>query len=83
MGRSDEIIKSGGKKIAPKEIENVIYKLVGVLDVAVVAVPDPLLGQVAKACVVLDPMSGRPLTTQDILDHCRSVLEDYHGSPFH
>jgi acyl-coenzyme A synthetase/AMP-(fatty) acid ligase len=77
MGRSDEIIKSGGKKIAPKEIENIIYKLVGVLDAAVIAVPDPLLGQVTKACVVLDPSQESPLTAQDIMDHCRTVLEDY------
>jgi long-chain acyl-CoA synthetase len=77
MGRSDEIIKSGGKKIAPKEIENVIYKLAGVLDAAVVSVPDPLLGQVAKACVVFDPNLDRHITAQEILDHCRMVLEDY------
>jgi acyl-coenzyme A synthetase/AMP-(fatty) acid ligase len=77
MGRSDEIIKSGGKKIAPKEIENILFKLDGILDAAVVGIPDPLLGQVTKACIVLDPRQERALTIQDILEHCRSVLEDY------
>jgi amino acid adenylation domain-containing protein len=77
MGRKDEIIKSGGKKIAPKEIENIIYKLVGVLDAAVVAVPDPMLGQVPKAYVVVDSSQEIPLTTKDILDHCRISLENY------
>lgn len=77
VGRSDEIIKSGGKKIAPKEVENALFRLEGILDAAVAGIPDPLLGQAAKAFVVLNPSRRPPLTAQDILDHCRAELEDY------
>ena len=77
VSRADEIIKSGGKKIAPKEVENVLYSLKGVLEAAVVGIPDPLLGQVVKACVVLDLGLDPPLTSQAILDHCHQNLEEF------
>lgn len=77
VSRGDEIIKSGGKKIAPKEVENVLYSLEGVLEAAAVGVPDPLLGQVIKACVVLEPHHVPPLTVQRISDYCRLSLEEY------
>ena len=77
VSRADEIIKSGGKKIAPKEVENVLYSLNGVLEAAVIGIPDPLLGQVVKACVVLDQRLDPSLTAQDILDHCHQTLEEF------
>lgn len=54
-GRSSEMIKSGGHRIAPKEIEEVILAIPGVHDCAVVGIPDPTLGQMIAAFVVLDP----------------------------
>ena len=41
VGRKDDIIKSRGEKVAPKEVENVLYGLPGVVEAAVVGVPDP------------------------------------------
>ena len=54
VARKDDIIKSRGEKVAPKEVENVLYGLAGVVEAAVVGVPDPILGQAIKAFVVLD-----------------------------
>jgi long-chain acyl-CoA synthetase len=51
-GRIDELINRGGEKVAPAEVEAAICRLEGVLDVAVVGVPDPDLGQVPAALVV-------------------------------
>ena len=45
VGRKDDIIKSRGEKVAPKEIENVLHALPGVVAAAVVGVPDPLHGR--------------------------------------
>jgi long-chain acyl-CoA synthetase len=73
VSRSDDIIKSRGEKVAPKEIETVLYGIEGVMEAAVVGVPDPILGQAIKAFVVLD---GVELTEKDILRHCRANLED-------
>ncbi|MCA9935733.1 MAG: AMP-binding protein, partial [Anaerolineales bacterium] len=39
VGRGDDIIKSRGEKVAPKEVENVLYDLPGVVETAVIGVP--------------------------------------------
>lgn len=75
VGRQDDIIKSRGEKVAPREVENVLYALPGVRDAAVVGVSDPLLGQAIKAFIVCTEQ-GSP-TEKEVLAHCRSNLEDY------
>jgi len=75
LGRKDDIIKSRGEKVAPKEVENVLYALDGVLEAAVVGVPDPLLGQAVKAFVVLRP--GHQYSERDIIKHCLASLESF------
>jgi len=73
VARKDDIIKCGGEKVAPKEVEAVLYSLPGVIEAAVIGVPDPLLGQAIKAFIVAD---GSGLTKTDVLAHCRARLED-------
>lgn len=75
VGRKDDIIKSRGEKVAPREVENVLYALEGVKDAAVVGVPDPVLGQAIKAFISL--REGSDLTAQDVLRHCSRNLEDF------
>jgi long-chain acyl-CoA synthetase len=75
VSRKDDIIKSRGEKVPPKEVEHVLYQLSGVQDAAVVGIPDPILGQEIRAFVVLD--SDSLLTTNDLLHHCRANLEDF------
>ena len=77
VARGDEIIKSGAKKIAPKEIEDALYSLEGVREAAAIGIPDPILGQVIKAFVVLNEQSRNSFTVQDILKHCHQTLEAY------
>ncbi|MEQ9372732.1 MAG: AMP-binding protein [Coleofasciculus chthonoplastes F3-SA18-01] len=74
VSRQDDMIKSRGEKVAPKEVENVLYGLPGVREAAVIGVTDPVLGQVVKAFVVQE---GDELTPADILRHCRAHLEDF------
>ncbi|MTD93258.1 AMP-binding protein [Hyphomicrobium sp. xq] len=75
VGRKDDIIKSRGEKVAPKEVENVIYALPGVAEVAVIGVPDPILGNAIKAVVARE--SGADVGEVDIVRHCARFLEDY------
>ena len=74
VGRRDDIIKSRGEKVSPKEVENVLYALPGVREAAVIGVQDPVLGQAIKAFVASDDAG---LTEARILRHCREHLEDF------
>jgi long-chain acyl-CoA synthetase len=74
VGRKDEMFKSRGERVAPREIEDVLCALPGVEDAAVIDVADPILGQAVKAFVV---SNGAGLTERDIILHCREHLEDY------
>ena len=75
VGRMDDIIKSRGEKVAPKEVENVLYNIPGVREAAVIGVPDDILGQAVKAFVVLE--HGVALTTKDIQRECQAKLENF------
>jgi long-chain acyl-CoA synthetase len=74
ISRKDDIIKSRGEKVAPREVENAIYTLTGVRETAVIGVADPVMGQVIKAFVVA---SGVALTEKQVIAHCKSRLEDF------
>ncbi|MEY4767317.1 MAG: hypothetical protein RI907_3990 [Pseudomonadota bacterium] len=75
VARKDDIIKSRGEKVSPREVENVLHTLPGVYEVAVVGVPDPLLGEAVKAYVVLQP--GVSYTERDVIKHCLARIESF------
>ncbi|MEO6688972.1 MAG: AMP-binding protein [Dokdonella sp.] len=75
VGRKDDIIKSRGEKVSPKEIENVLYALPGIQQAAVVGVPDDVVGRALKAIVVI--AAGSELQARDIIAHCVERLEDF------
>lgn len=53
-GRGDDIIKTGGYRVGPYEIENVLIKHPAVLECSIVGIPDPQRGQKIKAHVTLN-----------------------------
>jgi acyl-CoA synthetase (AMP-forming)/AMP-acid ligase II len=75
VGRMDDIIKSRGEKVAPKEVENVLVSLSGIREAAVIGVPDDLLGEAVKAFVALE--EGAQLTAKEIQNYCQSKLENF------
>jgi acyl-CoA synthetase (AMP-forming)/AMP-acid ligase II len=75
VARKDDIIKSRGEKVSPREVENAIYCLEGVMDAAVVGVPDDLLGEAIKAFVVIK--DGHALSERDVIRHCLGRLENF------
>jgi amino acid adenylation domain-containing protein len=74
VSRKDDIIKSRGEKVAPREVENVLYTIRGVQDAAVIGIPDPVLGQAIKAFLVAP---GAGLTEAAVISHCKAHLEDF------
>jgi amino acid adenylation domain-containing protein len=75
VARMDDVIKSRGEKVAPKEVENALVNIAGVKESAVIGVPDDLLGQAVKAFVVLDP--GVALTEKELQKECQKRLENF------
>lgn len=75
LGRLDDVIKSRGQRVSPKEVENVLYELAGVIGAAVVGTEDPVLGNAVKAFVCVEP--GVTLSERDVVHHCARRLEDF------
>jgi long-chain acyl-CoA synthetase len=57
-GRSKELIIKGGENIAPREIDDALYRHPAVLEAAAVGIPDAHYGQEIMACIVLKPGSS-------------------------
>ncbi len=75
VGRLDDIIKSRGEKVAPREVEEVLATAPGVGDVAVIGVEDRLLGQAIHAHVA--PADAEELDPAALRRHCAERLEEY------
>jgi amino acid adenylation domain-containing protein len=75
VSRMDDIIKSAGEKVAPKEVEHAIVNLPGIKEAAVIGVPDPVLGQAVKAFVVLE--EGAAMTERQVVLECQRRLENF------
>lgn len=77
-GRFDDIIKTGGFRVGPYEVENVLMEHPGVLECSVIGVPDVLRGQAIKAVVVLgqgyEPSKELEL---DVKEFCNQKLAEY------
>ena len=72
IGRIKELIIKGGENIAPKEIDEVLYKHPAVLDAAAVGIPDDVYGEEIMACVTLKP--GHKASEQELQNHCLEEL---------
>ncbi|HEY3382170.1 MAG TPA: AMP-binding protein [Vicinamibacterales bacterium] len=75
VARMDQIIKSRGEKVAPREVEAALLDIPGILEAAVVGIPDTILGVAVKAFVVLEAESR--LTPADIRVQCQARLEPH------
>lgn len=73
LGRTDDIIKTRGEKVSPLEIENAIYKIEDVKEVAVIGVPDDIMGESIIAFVTT---YGKNKTGEkELQKECLSRLE--------
>ena len=80
VSRMDDIIKTRGEKVAPREVEDAIHRLDGVTGCAVIGVPDEALGEAVKAYVTL--RQGSLLVARDIVRHCMARLENHMAPKF-
>ncbi|HTR56294.1 MAG TPA: AMP-binding protein [Kofleriaceae bacterium] len=75
VSRMDDIIKSRGEKVPPAEVEAAIMQITGIREVAVIGVPDELLGEAVCAYVLLDGSAA--LDARAIKRECQARLESY------
>ncbi|MEE1054567.1 MAG: AMP-binding protein [Acutalibacteraceae bacterium] len=77
-GRFDDIIKTGGFRVGPYEVENVLMEHPAVTECSVIGVPDALRGQAIKAVIILSQgFEASKELEKEIKDFCNSKLAEY------
>ncbi len=75
VGRSKDMIKVGANRVSGKEIEDKLMEIEAVLEVAVLGVPDEILGEAIKAYVVLK--DGQQMSREEFIQQAKNVLPAY------
>jgi len=75
VGRSSEIIRTGGESVAPAEVDAILLEHTAIADGAVAGVPHDDWGEVIAAFVVLHP--GASLTLDDLQQHCHGHIASF------
>jgi crotonobetaine/carnitine-CoA ligase len=73
--RKKDVIKRGAENVSASEVEKALMEHPGVLECAVIGVPDPIKDEAVKAFVVARP--GAPLTVDEVLAHCVGRLAKF------
>ena len=74
-GRIKDMIIRGGENIYPREIEEFLYKMPGIKDVQVAAVPSKKYGEAVGAFIILD--EGVTMLPEDVQEFCRGKIARY------
>ncbi|GAE25349.1 long-chain-fatty-acid-CoA ligase [Halalkalibacter wakoensis JCM 9140] len=75
VGRKKEMIIRGGYNVYPREVEEHFYTLPYVNDVAIIGLPDTVLGEISCACIQLKP--NCEATEEEVLTFIKSKVADY------
>jgi fatty-acyl-CoA synthase len=80
VDRVKDTVNVGGEKVSSREVEEVIYKLPGVQECAVIGVPDPRFNEAVVAVVV--PKDGATVTPDGVQAHVRAALARFKAPKF-
>ena len=75
VDRKKDMVIRGGYNVYPREIEEVLYAYPGVIEAAVIGVPDEKMGEEVKAIVALKP--GTQASAEQIQAYCKEKLAAY------
>jgi long-chain acyl-CoA synthetase len=75
VARKDDMIKTKGERVSPKEIEDALCEMDGVVEAAVIGVPEEIFGQAIKAFIVTKEKSN--LSEKMIMKYCTKNLEPF------
>jgi acyl-CoA synthetase (AMP-forming)/AMP-acid ligase II len=71
--RLKDVIRTGGMNVSSLEVENILMSYPGVVEAAVVGIPDPRWGESVIACIV----RGDAVEAEGLIAHCRTQLANY------
>ena len=77
LGRGSAVINTGGEKVFPEEVEEVIKRLDGARDAVCVGLPDERFGEKVCALVERDPAASAPMDEAAVMEAVRSELAHY------
>lgn len=75
VGRKKEMIIRGGYNIYPREVEEMFYKHPDVMEVAIVGLPDTVLGEIACACIKRKP--NATVSEEEMRAYIKTKVSDY------
>src|SRR5206468_10320218 len=75
VDRKKDMIKTGGENVASREVEEAIYGIEGVSEVAVIGLPDPKWIEAVTAVIVAKP--GHVLSERDVMSACVGRLATF------
>ena len=75
VDRKKDMIKTGGENVASREVEEMVYRLGAVSEVAVIGLPDPKWVEAVTAVIVVK--SGQQLTEAEVLAHCHQHMASF------
>jgi fatty-acyl-CoA synthase len=75
VDRKKDMIKTGGENVASREVEEALYRMVGISEVAVIGLPHPRWIEAVTAVVVCKP--GMALSQVQVIAHCAGQLAHF------
>jgi fatty-acyl-CoA synthase len=75
VDRKKDMIKTGGENVASREVEEMIYRLPQVSEVAVIGLPDPKWVEAVTAVIVVK--AGQTLTEDEVIAHCTTHMAGF------
>jgi fatty-acyl-CoA synthase len=75
VDRKKDMIKTGGENVASREVEEMVYRLTAVSEVAVIGLPDPKWVEAVTAVIVVK--SGYSLTESEVIAHCQQHMAGF------
>ncbi len=75
ISRKDDMIKTKGERVSPKEIESMLYEMTGLSEVSIFGIPDEIFGQSIVAAVVLE--KDKEISQKDLRKYCAQNLEPF------
>ena len=77
MDRAKDMVKHKGYSVFPKEVEDYMFSHPDILEVAVIGLPHPKVGEILKAFVVLQPDSRGKVSEEEIIAWCKENMTHY------